>query len=52
MSTQKRIPYAQWKAMHPEKYGGRGGYTQGRGVYTQGRGKYTIKKLVQLMKAK
>lgn len=46
-SSTARIPYAQWKALHPEKYGavsGGGSYTTGRGAYTEGRGKYSMKK--------
>jgi hypothetical protein len=50
----QRIPYAQWKALHPERYGpqtGRGAYTVGRGAYTEGRGKYTVKDFGRSLKS-
>lgn len=47
--TQKRIPYDEWKRLHPEKYGPQPPYA-GRGSYTVGRGKYSFKKFAKQAK--
>lgn len=41
-SSSKRIPFDEWKRLHPEKYGPQ----RGRGSYTVGRGKYSTKKMI------